>query len=153
MTPLERGQLTVMRVHAGFNALVLLAAAFVAEVALQARTNVPLGIVIGPLVVLLIYAVGIAPARRYRAWGYSEGEDELRVAHGVWTRIETHVPLARVQHIDVSQGPIERSASVCRLILHTAGTADSRVVLPGLSRATAERLRDEVRALIRREEV
>jgi uncharacterized protein len=75
--------------------------------------------------------------------------EELHIAQGVWTRIETVVPLARVQHIDVSQGPIERGFGVCRLVLHTAGTMNSRVVLPGLARATAERMRDEIRARIR----
>jgi uncharacterized protein len=59
------------------------------------------------------------------------------------------VPLERVQHIDISQGPLERGFGVCRLLVHTAGTMHSRVVLPGLARATAERMRDEIRARIR----
>lgn len=149
MTPLERGQLSVMRVHALIFGAFLLAAASVAEAAVRSKALLPPGLIIGLMVLLLIYPVLIVPARRYRAWGYRMGEEELHIAHGLLTRVETIVPLARVQHIDVSQGPLERAFSVCRLVLHTAGTMHSRVVLPGLSRATAEAIRDEVRARIR----
>ncbi|GAA3718661.1 hypothetical protein GCM10022268_28690 [Sphingomonas cynarae] len=61
------------------------------------------------------------------------------------------VPLSRVQHIDVSQGPVERAFGVARLILHTAGTSHAVVVLPGLSRVKAEELRDSIRVRIRPE--
>lgn len=152
MTPLERGQLAVMRVHAAISALLLLGVGSAAEVVLAKQTEFPTGFILGALALLAIYTVLIAPLRRFRAWGYALGEEELRVAHGVWTQVETHVPLARVQHIDVSQGPVERAFKVCRLILHTAGTLNSRVTLPGLSRATAESIRDDVRARIRQDE-
>jgi hypothetical protein len=59
--------------------------------------------------------------------------------------------LARVQHLDVAQGPLERTFGVARLILHTAGTSHAIVVLPGISRPTAEELRDTIRAHIRAE--
>ena len=77
---------------------------------------------------------------------------ELQVRHGVWTKVHTVVPLGRVQHIDISQGPLERAFAVCRLVVHTAGTMHSQVVLPGLARATAEGMRDEIRSRIRQEE-
>lgn len=152
MTPLERGQLGVMRFGAVLRALLLLGLGTAAEMALRARFDMPGGLILGPLVLLALYLVLVAPGRRYRAWGYQLSPEELHVAHGVWTRVETHVPLARVQHVDVSQGPVERAFGVCRLILHTAGTMNSRVVLPGLTRAGAEAIRDDVRARIREPE-
>ena len=148
MIPLERGQLWVMRIHALAIGALALAAGLLGEAIVRDNVDLPPGIVTIPLLVLLLYPVLVAPGRRYRAWGYAMDADELRIARGVWTRIETIVPLARVQHVDVSQGPIERTFGVCRLVLHTAGTMHSRVVLPGLARATAEALRDEVRGRI-----
>ena len=148
MIPLERGQLWVMRIHALAVGALALAAGLLGEAILRDNVDLPPGIVTIPLLVLLLYPILVAPGRRYRAWGYAMDADELRIARGVWTRIETIVPLARVQHVDVSQGPIERTFGVCRLVLHTAGTMHSRVVLPGLARATAEALRDEVRGRI-----
>lgn len=152
MTQLERGQLGVLRVGGAIVALQLLVVGGVGEAVLMTRDGWPTGAIAAPLVALAAYLVLIAPGRRYRAWGYALGAEELRVKHGVWTQVETHVPLARVQHIDVSQGPVERAFGVCRLILHTAGTLNSRVVLPGLARGTAEAIRDDVRARIRTEE-
>ena len=148
MIPLERGQLWVMRIHALAVGALALAAGLLGEAIVRDNVDLPPGIVTIPLLVLLLYPILVAPGRRYRAWGYAMDADELRIARGVWTRIETIVPLVRVQHIDVSQGPIERAFGVCRLVLHTAGTMHSRVVLPGLARASAEALRDEVRGRI-----
>ena len=151
MTSLERGQLWVMRVRTLILALVLAAAASIAETALIEQADVPRGILVLPLVPLLLYLVLVSPGRRYRAWGYRMEEAELQVRRGVWTEVHTIVPLARVQHIDISQGPLERLFAVCRLVVHTAGTMHSLVVLPGLSRETAERMRDEIRSRIAQE--
>lgn len=151
MTPLERGQLRLMRIHAILGALVAAAVAAVAEYILHKEVGLPRGAVALPLALPLLYAVVVSPGRRYRAWGYQLDADELQVRHGVWLQMHTLVPLDRVQHIDISQGPLERSCGVCRLVVHTAGTLHSQVVLPGLARPTAERIRDEIRARIREE--
>ncbi len=151
MQPLERGQLWVMRVRALIVATVLAAAAALADMVLQRETDFPAFLLLGLVLLLLAYPVLIGPGRRYARWGYLMDGDDLRIAHGVWTHTETLVPLGRVQHIDVSQGPLERSFGVCRLVVHTAGTMHSRVVLPGLSRPTAEGMRDEIRARLREE--
>ena len=149
MRPLEPGQLKVMRIHA-LGWLLLIPAALVAEAVIARNlAGFPAGLVLVPLLLLLVYPVIIAPPRRFRAWGYDRVGEELHVARGIWTRIETIVPFARVQHIDVAQGAIERRFGVSRLLLHTAGTMHNVVVLPGLARETAEALRDEIRGRIR----
>jgi membrane protein YdbS with pleckstrin-like domain len=151
MTPLDRGQLWVMRIHAAIFALLLLLAAGVAEAVLDGRTEVSRGAVLLPVLLACIWIVFFAPARRFSRWGYQMDSDELQVRHGLLTQIHTVVPLDRVQHLDLAQGPLERSFGVSRLIVHTAGTLHSQVVLPGLPRETAEGMRDEIRALIRQE--
>jgi membrane protein YdbS with pleckstrin-like domain len=148
-TPLEPGQLTAMRIGAAINALVGLAAAFAADVLLTEEVGTPFGFVIVPAALTLIYYAVVTPGRRFRRWGYAKTDDELHVAHGVWTHVETSVAFHRVQHIDVAQGPIERLCGVWELVLNTSGTLNSRIRLPGLSRATAEALRDEIRTHIR----
>ena len=150
--PLERGQLSVIRVHAILQALVLAGLAIAGEIQLALRTDLPPGMIAAPILLLCLYLVIVAPGREYRAWGYWMDGEDLRLRHGVWIRTEVLVPLDRVQHIDLSQGPIEKAFGVSRLIVHTAGTQFSRVALPGLSRRDAERMRDEIRARIGREE-
>jgi membrane protein YdbS with pleckstrin-like domain len=151
LQPLERGQLGVMLVRGILFALVLLAAAAIPASATSNETGIAPSVILGGLAVLLAYPAVIGPVRRYRSWGYKLDDEELQLRHGVWTHIETVVPLRRVQHLDVAQGPLERGFGVTRIVLHTAGTANSQVVLPGLSRATAEEIRDEIRAHIRQE--
>ena len=151
MTPLDRGQLWVMRIHASALALLLLLAAAVAEAVLDGRVAVPRGVILLPALILAVWIVFIAPGRRFRRWGYHMDADELQVQHGLLTQVHTVVPLDRVQHLDIAQGPIERAFSVCRLVLHTAGTLHSQVTLPGLTRETAERMRDEIRARVQPE--
>ena len=152
MTPLEIGQLRVIRIRALVIALVLFAAAAVAESVLREQIGLMRGTITGPILLPLLWLVLIAPKKRYLAWGYSFTGEALRLRYGRWTQVETLVPLDRVQHIDIAQGPIERANKVCRLVVHTAGTAHSQVVLPGLSRDSAEAMRDAIRARIREEE-
>ncbi len=151
MTPLNRGHLWVMRIHAGIFALGLLLAGAVAEAVLRDRIGVPRGAITLPLLLLAIWIVFVAPRRRFEGWAYRMDAEELQVRYGVLTRVHTVVPLDRVQHIDIAQGPLERSFGVSRLIVHTAGTLHSQVLLPGLPRETAEAMRDDIRARIRQE--
>ena len=149
MNSLEPGQLRLMRVRAAIAGLLLLVAVNLADYLLHREAGLPRFILILPALPPLLYLAFVSPGRRYRAWGYRMDADELQLRHGVWTQVHTVVPLERVQHIDISQGPLERGFAVCRLLVHTAGTMHSRVVLPGLARETAERMRDEIRARIR----
>jgi uncharacterized protein len=147
LQPLERAQLNVMRVRAAVVAAAVIAAAIVLEVGLADRMPIHGPIAAAALLVGIWLAV-VAPPRQWRRWGYAFTGSELHVARGWWTRIHTIVPVLRVQHIDVVQGPLERSFGVARLILHTAGTDDTTVVLPGVTRSRAEEIRDAIRERI-----
>ena len=151
LTPLEPGLLRLMRVRGAAAGLVLLAAASVGEAYVDRLVPLPFGLLVGAALVILLYLALLAPPRRYRAWGYGMDSEELQVRRGVWIQVHTLVPLDHVQHIDVSQGPLERAFGICSLILHTAGTLHSQIVLPGLARPTADRIRDEIRGRMREE--
>jgi uncharacterized protein len=69
-------------------------------------------------------------------------DDGLRVRRGRYWRREILVPRARVQHLDVERGPIERRYGLATLIVHTAGTRMQALRQPGFDEATAARLRD-----------
>jgi hypothetical protein len=148
LQPLERGYLTVLRIRAAIGWLVVAAMAAVADGILQARAGLSPGVVAGPVIAFGILSIVFLVPGRWRRWGYAFTDRELHVAYGWLTRVHTVVPVARVQHIDVSQGPIERSAGVATLSLHTAGAENSLVVLPGIRRQRAEEIRDAIRARI-----
>jgi membrane protein YdbS with pleckstrin-like domain len=84
--------------------------------------------------------------RRYRSWGYAEREDDLLVRRGVMFARLSVVPYGRMQFIDVTAGPLERSFGLATVRLHTAAAAtDARI--PGLEREEAGRLRDRLAEL------
>ena len=85
------------------------------------------------------------PAREFARTRYRLDPDGLQIARGVFWRGVTHVPRSRVQHTDVSQGPLERRYGLGTLVVYTAGTDHARVSLPGLAWETAVALRDELR--------
>lgn len=151
MTPLHPSQIWVLTIRAALLAAVLIIAAFAADLGPLRRTPLPPLILPAGILVLGLLATFIVPRRRYRRWGYKEGEDELEIRHGMLIRVRTIVPFGRVQHIDVAQGPIQRPFGLATLILHTAGTQGAAVPLPGLLHADAEAMRDRIRAKIRQD--
>jgi membrane protein YdbS with pleckstrin-like domain len=84
------------------------------------------------------------PPLAYRRMSCAVSADGIEIRHGVLWRTVTTVPRSRVQHIDVSQGPIERSHELGTLVIHTAGTDHAVVVLAGLSHTQALRIRDHL---------
>ena len=66
----------------------------------------------------------------------------MSIRRGVVWRSEISVPRSRVQHTDVSQGPLQRRFGLATLILHTAGTHHASVSLAGLPHAAALAIRD-----------
>jgi membrane protein YdbS with pleckstrin-like domain len=85
-------------------------------------------------------------ARRVAAWGYAERNDDLMVRRGVLIRRQSVIPYGRMQFIDVTAGPVERSLGLATMRMHTAAAAsDARI--PGLDRATAAELRDQLASL------
>ena len=147
LAPLDRRFVTVLRWRAAVAALPILAVAGVAEAVLY-RQDLPNGIVAAIAVLVALWIIAIAPSRRFAHWGFALDERELHIAHGWLTRVHTIVPIGRVQHIDLTQGPIERGCGVATLVLHTAGTDHSLVTVPGLARDQAEAVRDRIRSAI-----
>ncbi len=84
--------------------------------------------------------------RNWQSWRYAERADDLLISRGVLWRQETVVPYGRMQLVEVTSGPVERSFGLAGVQLHTAAAAtDARI--PGLDPAEAERLRDRLTEL------
>ena len=66
----------------------------------------------------------------------------IEIHQGVLWRSQTCVPIGRVQHADVGQGPLQRYFGVSTLTLHTAGTSNASVSIEGLDHAFAVSVRD-----------
>lgn len=87
------------------------------------------------------------PPRRYETWGYRLDERVLETRSGKLFQVTRLLPLNRLQHVDLHQGPLERYFGLARLELHTAGTENASITIPGLAHEEAVRLRDHLVAL------
>ncbi len=103
---------------------------------------------LGGLLLLLALPLLFAykwPAARHRRLRYLVDEGGLRIRRGVFWRKVIWIPISRVQHTDVSQGPVQRSFGLATLTIHTAGTAGASISLAGLDHGIAKRLRVHLR--------
>lgn len=82
--------------------------------------------------------------RRHRLTFWRLDAQALGVRRGHMWQSESHVPISRVQHLDLRRGPLERAAGLATLIVHTAGTRMNIVAVPGLEQADAEHLRERL---------
>ena len=103
-------------------------------------------VVAGWLVVgfLLGLAAHAWPPIRYRHSTWRLNQSGMEIRRGVFWRHRIAVPVARVQHVDVSQGPIQRMFDLGTLTIHTAGTKNSAVELEGLRHDVALQVRDQL---------
>jgi membrane protein YdbS with pleckstrin-like domain len=100
-----------------------------------------------PLLALL--AVLVIPGRVYRRLRYRLTEQMLQSVHGWMFHTDTLVPLARVQHLDVTRGPLDKLFGTASLVVHTAGTHNSVVTVRGLAPDRAAEMRDIIRQHVR----
>ncbi len=87
------------------------------------------------------------PPRRYQSWGYRIDDRVLETRNGKLFQTTRLLPLNRLQHVDLQQGPLERMYGLARVELHTAGTENASITIPGLAHEEAVRLRDHLVAL------
>lgn len=151
LTPLHPPQKLLIRLNIGIWAVIFIVAATAAEFAIRNELPLAAGSIIGPVTALALFLFAMLPGRLYRRWGYEMGDEQLRVLRGFMWRTDTIVPFNRIQHIDVAQGPLQRVFGLSTLIVHTAGTHNSIVTLPGLSTPDAEAMRDTIKGHIRQD--
>jgi len=82
--------------------------------------------------------------RQFRTVRWRLDTDGLAIRRGrLWER-ETRVPATRVQHLDLTRGPLQRRRGLATLVVHTAGTRHSSVSVQNLDLADAEHLRERL---------
>lgn len=91
-----------------------------------------------------LVSVLLAP-RRVRAIGYAERGEDLLVRRGLLYQRVTVIPYGRMQYVDVSVSPLQRSFGLATVKLHTAAVG-SHAEIPGVEHAEASRLRERLTA-------
>ena len=146
LTPVDPAYRTVLRIQAALAAIPITIFAIVPSIGIDGWWMYA-GL---PALLLIAYLVIRLPHRRWSSRGYSLAEERLRTVKGVLFHSDTVVPFGRVQHLDVDQGPLERAFGLATLTVHTAGSHNASVHVPGLRHETAVEIRETIRAAIRR---
>jgi membrane protein YdbS with pleckstrin-like domain len=140
---------TLWRITGILGALPLLAGgAFVSWTLLQV-VEVPFLVRILPFLAALGLFAALAvvmPDLRWRRWRYEIREGEVDLQQGIVWVSRTLVPLARIQHVDTRQGPLQRRFGLATVVFYTAAGANR---IPELSAPVAARVRDRIAELTR----
>lgn len=143
-TQLDGAVMTLWRRQLQLVGALMVAAGAVAGVVLGRTSLLPTG---GAAVAVVGVAVIVSsiwlPGMRYRRWRYALGTDALHITHGAVIHHQSLLPYFRVQHVDVSSGPLERSLGLARIKVRTASSQTDGEI-PGLARPVAEEMRDQL---------
>ncbi len=143
---------TVWRISAALNMIPLLAAGTFGSFALLRWAEVSAIVGILPALAVLglaVFSVFVAPGVRWRRWRYEIRPDEVDLQRGVWWVSRTLVPLARIQHVDTRQGPLQRRYGLSTVVFHTAAGPNQ---IPELSTPIAAEARDRIADLTREQD-
>ena len=148
LEPVEPGYKNVLRVRMTLLWLILWAGGVVCDLAFLKETAFYGLPTIG---ILILAAVGLVatPRRIYDRLRYRLTDRLLQVLRGWLFHTDTMVPLVRVQHLDVVRGPLDKIFGTASLVIHTAGTHNSIVTVPGLAPGRAAEMRDLIREHVR----
>ncbi|WP_228371113.1 PH domain-containing protein [Shewanella piezotolerans] len=97
-------------------------------------------------VLLLMFAIGYLSHRQAQKLGYGVCEHEFLMEKGLWWHKRTSLPYSRLQHVSLSQGPLERHFNLFTLKCFSAGSGSAEIELPGIEQQTAEHLRQHLLA-------
>lgn len=89
------------------------------------------------------------PPARHRSWTFTVGAADVVIRRGVWWRVTSIVPHSRIQHVDTTHGPLERTLGLSSVVLFTAGTVGASIKIPGLPADQADEIRDRLAAVSR----
>ena len=146
--PLPDQALRVRRLRSGVFVLMFVIVIAVLDGAMRVVFDIDLPI--PPVVAPLVLAVALITAwwwwtrLSWQAWGWRLDEATFQTRSGVYTKVWKGVPRDRVQFVEVTAGPLQRSADLATLVVRTAGVRTPAVHVEDLHADVAERLRDEL---------
>lgn len=92
-------------------------------------------IIISSLIILIAFINSfILSFLTYKYYGYQINEENIHVIKGVLFKSETIIPIKRIQHVEVLEGPIQLLFKQASVLIYTAGSA---LNITGLSKEKA----------------
>jgi membrane protein YdbS with pleckstrin-like domain len=92
--------------------------------------------------ILIAASIYISILKGFPLRGYAVREHDITYRKGWIFRSRTTIPLNRIQHSEINQGPLDRKFNISSLKIFTAGGSASDLVIPGLLPQEAQRLHE-----------
>ena len=95
------------------------------------------------LVWLVWFGLGMwTVQKRYDLTGYALRQRDIIYKTGLLGRSVTTIPFNRIQHCEITEGPIQKSFKLASLKVYTAGGSGSDLSIPGLHRDDAAMIKE-----------
>ncbi|WP_226413874.1 PH domain-containing protein [Shewanella glacialimarina] len=108
----------------------------------------PLDLISKIIILPIILAIGAFATRltylKALTVCYGVFKDEFIMRQGLFWVSTTALPYTRLQHVNLSQGPLERKYQLITLKCFSAGSGEAEINLPGLPAKVAEHLRQHL---------
>jgi membrane protein YdbS with pleckstrin-like domain len=142
LTPIQKRYKNIIWINQGLVFLILWAIPVLAYYLL----NLPLWIPATAFSVLLIIFIirTIETEKGFPLKQFGIRQHDILYQSGFFYFTETLIPYNRIQHIEIKQGPLSRLFSLYALHIYTAGASSGDLVINGLDKNTAEKLKAKV---------
>ena len=87
------------------------------------------------------------PPIEYRQWAYLITADRIEIKKGIFFHSTQIIPISRIQHVMVSEGPLARHYHLASVTIHTAGGA---MKIDGLAHDTADEICENLKTVVNR---
>lgn len=106
------------------------------------KTTLIAGLITGGILLLQLLNLIVYPEIEYRQWSYCLTPDRIEIKKGIIFHSTTIIPITRIQHVMVSEGPFARLYGLAKVDITTAGSTSE---IDGLSAETARELCDRMK--------
>lgn len=125
-----------------FALAILIAAKSAGSAGLETLFIIFAAILLLQLINLLIY-----PVIEYRQWAYLITPDRIEIKKGIIFHSTRLIPISRIQHVTIAEGPLARYYHLAKVTIHTAGGTQA---IEGLARETALEIADKLKDVVNR---
>lgn len=114
---------------------------------IEALSTVTLFLILLLPVAIQVLNIVFYPAVEYRQWTYLITGDRIEIKKGIFFHSTRVIPISRIQHVTIVEGPIARLFGLATVTISTAGGAFR---IEGLSKATAAAICDNLKDVVNR---
>ena len=140
----DKAYLSVLRVGFSLVHVIGLAVASVSAWLLPDPAHYVCFAVIALLLCSFLWLFFILAPNRCARTRYLLREQDINLQKGFMFWQLVSIAHNRIQHLEVRQGPVERHYGLASLIIYTAGTLGSDLIIPGLTLAQAQQLKSQL---------